>query len=322
MGAGLGPLAGGVLANFFSTRQFNLIFNWTDLSRTFEFTAINISDKDFLFGIAFILGLMTIGLLARIKEEGESGREVILASLLSPIREFSKPMNSVPAFSFLVNFPFGFLKRIPVPGLDVAFGVTVYQIAETARAAASAAVKGRRVTQKMADEVGKSILRMSRSRKKMKQHGAEVVQHTVRGAMHLVDEKPVKVESLIEQVIGGVITASGQAGIEAHDTLIGATQGIVQGAVETGVDVSDAVKAALKTVRKSSSEIGISEDEAMSLATEGALLAAEPLGSEVVAEVVDAVPEENLLIEQEEPALPLTELKNSGNAAVPSNAVR
>ena len=157
----------------------------------------------------------------------------------------------------------------------------------------------------------------------MRQYGVEVVQHTVRGAMHLVDEKPVKVESLVTQVVGGVITASGQAGIEAHDTLIGASRGVVQGAFETGVDVSDAVKAALKTVRITSSEIGISEEEAMSLAAEGALLAAEPLGSEVVAEVVDAVPEENLIIEPEDaeaPGLPERNVTDSGVVALPSSA--
>ncbi|MBN2239231.1 MAG: MFS transporter [Dehalococcoidales bacterium] len=300
VGSGLGPLLGGSLANFFSTRQLNFIFNWSDLSRTFDFTAMNISDKDFLFGIAFILGLFTLGFLAVIREEGESSREVILNSLISPAREFSRPMNTLPALSFLSNFNYGLLKRLPLPGLDVAFGVTIYQIAEAARATTSAAIKGRRVTRKLAEEISKNLLKTSRSRRKMRQHGTEVIQHTVRGAMHIVDEKPVKVESLIEQVLEGVMNASEQAGIEAHDAVMGVSQGVVQGAVETGVDISEAVKIALKTVKKVSSDIGISEEEALSAATEGVMTAAEPLGSEVVAEVVDAVPDKNLISFTEE----------------------
>lgn len=300
LGSGIAPLIAGALATFFSTRQLNLIFNWSDLTNNLEFTAVNISGRVFLFAIAFILGLVTLAFLAVVKEEGESGRNVILESLLSPFREFTRPMNGIPGFSFLSNFPFSFLKHFPLPGLDVAFGVTVYQIAETARVAALAAVTGQRVTKKMADEVGKNILRMGKSRKKIQEHGVEVIQHTVRGAMHVVDEKPVKVESLIVKVLEGVITASGQAGIEPHETVKAAGQGIVLGAVETGIDVTEAVKITLKTIHKISSEIGISEEEAVSAAAEGALIAAETLGIKVVAEVIDAIPEDIVINKTEE----------------------
>jgi MFS family permease len=300
LGCGIAPLIAGALATFFSTRQLNLIFNWTDLTRNLEFTAVNISGRVFLFAIAFILGLVTLAFLAMVKEEGESGRKVILESLLTPFREFTRPVSAIPVFSFLSNFPFKFIKHFPLPGLDVALGVTVYQIAETARVAALAAVTGQRVTKKLADDVGKNILRMGKSQGKIREHGAEVVQHTVRGAMHVIDEKPVKVESLIEQVLEGVITASGQAGIEAHETVKAAGQGIVLGAVETGINVTEALKVAMKTIRKTSSEIGISEEEAVSAAAKGALMAAETLGSEVVAEVIEAVPAEKIVNEPEE----------------------
>ena len=42
-------------------------------------------------------------------------------------------VSSVPALSLIGNIPLGNPKRVPVPGLDVALGVTAYQIAETAR---------------------------------------------------------------------------------------------------------------------------------------------------------------------------------------------
>ncbi|MFC1947783.1 MFS transporter [Chloroflexota bacterium] len=293
IGAGLGPIAGGFLADFFATRQLNLTFTWIDPSSTINLPFISIIGRDFLFGIAFFLGILTLGMLATIREEGDVGREVILESLYEPIKDISRPMSTVPGFTFLANFPFGFFKHVP-PGLDVALGVTIYQIAEMARATALAATRGRSITQRMASDLGKNITRYGRSRRNIREHGREIVQHTVRGAMHVVDEKQVNVDKLIEQVVGGVIIASSQAGMDSHDSLMGASQGVVQGAVETGMDVTEAVKVTLKAVKKASEEIGMSEEEAASVVGEGVILAAESLGSEIVAEVVEAVPEENL----------------------------
>ncbi|UCC16022.1 MAG: MFS transporter [Dehalococcoidales bacterium] len=299
IGAGLGPVAGGFLADFFATRQLNLTFTWIDPASTINLPFISIIGRDFLFGIAFLLGILTIGMLATIREEGDVGREVILESLYQPIKDISRPMSTVPGFTFLANFPFGFFKRVP-PGLDVALGVTIYQIAEMARGTALAATRGRSITRKMASDLGKNITRYANSRKKIREHGMEIVQHTVRGAMHVVDEKPVNMDKLIEQVVEGVITASSEAGMDSRDSLMGASQGVVQGAVETGMDVTEAVKVTLKAVKKASGEIGMSGEEAASVVGEGVILAAESLGSEVVAEVVEAVPNENLPLAPEE----------------------
>jgi MFS family permease len=299
IGAGLGPVAGGFLADIFSTRQLNFTLTWIDPSSTFNLPFLSITGRDFLFGIAFILGILTLGMLASIREEGDVGREVILESLYEPIKDISRPMSTVPGLTFLANLPFSFFKRVP-PGLDVALGVTIYQIAEMARATALAATRGRSITQRMASDLGKNITRYASSRRKIREHGREIVQHTVRGAMHVVDEKPVNMDRLIEQVVEGVITASNEAGMDSRDSLMGASQGVVQGAVETGADVTEAVKITFKTVKKASEGMGVSEDEALSIAAEGVILAAEPLGSEVVAEVVEGVPEENLPLATDE----------------------
>jgi MFS family permease len=294
IGAGLGPIAGGLLADFFATRQINLTFTWVDSATTINLPFLSIIERDFLFGIAFILSLFALGMLARIREDGDVGKEVILESLYSPMREISRPMSTVPGFTLLSNFPFGLLKKIPVPGLDVALGVTVYQIAEMARATTLAATRGRRVTGKLASDLSRNVLRIGRSRRKIREHGLEVIQHTVRGAMHVVNDKPVEVDELIEQIIEGVASATEQTGIDPQDSVLGVGQGVVQGAVETGIDVTKAIEVAIDIVKKSSKDIGMSEDEAVTAATEGALRAAEQLGSEVVAEVVEGVPEENL----------------------------
>jgi MFS family permease len=290
LGSGIAPLIAGALATFFSTRELNLILNWSSLSSTVEFTAINIADRDFLFGIAFLLGLFTLGLLAVIKEEGESGREVILEHLISPARDFPRPVTATPGQSFLSNFSLSLLRRIPLPGLDIAFGVTVYQIAETARATASAAIRGQRVTKKLADDIRLSILHMGKSRQHLDENEGAVIQHTVRGAMLVADEKSVNLESLIDNVLKGVITASNQSDITNRESLVRASYGIVQGAVEAGIDVSDAVKAAVASIKSSTKALGLSEDDAVSAIAEGVLMAAQKFGPDVLAEVSEAVP--------------------------------
>ncbi|MFC1920123.1 MFS transporter [Chloroflexota bacterium] len=295
LGAGLGPILGGLFADFFSVRQLNLTFTWIDPASTIHLPFLSIIGRDFLFGIAFLLGLITLGILARIREEGEVERDVIMESLLSPMREISRPMSMVPGYTFLSNFPSVFLKRIPVPGLDIALGVTVYQIAELARATAVAAINGRRVTDKITTGFSSNIRHIiGRSRKKAREHGVEIIRHTARGAMHAANENPQKMEQLVDGVMQGIINASSQVGISPQDTILAVSQGIVQGAVETGTDVTEVVEYTLKKVRKESAGMGISEDEALSMAAEGALQAAEPMGSQVIAEVVDAVPDENL----------------------------
>jgi MFS family permease len=294
IGSGLGPLVGGFLADYFSLRQLNLTFTWIAPSGSIQLPALSIIGRDFLFGIAFLIGLGTLGVLAAIKEEGEVGREVILQSLMSPMREFTRPMSSVPGFTFLNNFPFGLLKRVHVPGLDVALGVTVYQIAGIAKAAASAAISGRKVTKRLANGLENSLLAALGDKENIRLHGIEVSRHTARGVVHAVSEKPIDFEKVTAQVMEGVVRVVSQAGVEPEDAILGASQGIIQGAVEVKADITVATAQTIKTAMNVAKRIGLSEEKAAEIAVEGALQTAEALGSEVVAEVVEGIPEKFL----------------------------
>lgn len=294
LGAGVGPLFGGLLAGFFSMRQLNVSFTWIDPVTTVQLPALSIIGLDFLFGIAFIVGLISLGSLAIVREEGELGREVILESLMSPMREFSRPMSSVPGFTFLSNFPFGFIKRVPIPGLDVAMGVTLYEIGEMARAATSAAIRGRRVTKKLTKGLENGLAAVWRDKETVKAHGIEVTRHAARGAIHVASEKPVGVEQLAGPVMEGLVKASGQAGVEPEHAILGASQGIIQGARETGVELGTATLKTMEAAREMAERVGLSEEKAVASAVEGALEAAEAMGSEAVAQVAEVVPEEVL----------------------------
>lgn len=91
IGSGLGPLAGGFLADFFSQRHFALTFTWASPAQSYQIQALSITGFGFLFAIAFLLGLITLNLLAHLREEGEVSRDVVLESLINPIRELYPP---------------------------------------------------------------------------------------------------------------------------------------------------------------------------------------------------------------------------------------
>lgn len=293
IGAGVGPLCGGLLADFFGTRQLALTFTWTSLLNYLQVPALRITGFGFLLGIAFILGLITLSILARIREEGEVSREVVLESLTFPTREISRPVSPVPAYNPLSRFPFSYIirymKRIPVPGLDVAVGVTAYQIAETARAAASAAVRGRKVTKKLVSALQDELAMFWKVKTEAKEHDIAITREAARGAMHVVDDKPLAVENLAVSVATSVVKASSKAGVNPLDGIQGATQGIIRGAIETGADVTAATRQAIQAAKEVARQTGISEDSAIAKATVGAVEVAQAAGPQVVESVKKAL---------------------------------
>ncbi|MBL7209720.1 MAG: MFS transporter [Dehalococcoidia bacterium] len=289
IGAGLGPLVGGLLADFFATRQLNLVFTWLDTARSVELPVFSMTGFDFLFGIAFIAGLATLGILATVREEGEVDREVVLESLMAPIISLSQTVSSVPALSFVGNVSIGNLRRVSVPGLDVVLGVTAYQIASTAKGITTAMVRGRRIGRGLARALAEGLSTVWKDGEGVKTHGLEISQHTARGAMHALDERPLEIESLVQSVTSGVIEASRKAGVMPEDAIVGVSQGIIQGAMETDADIRIAVQQIIKTAREMAAKAGLSEETAVTRATEGALQAAEDYGSDVYNRVKDAL---------------------------------
>ena len=294
LGAGLGPLVGGYLADYFSLRQLNLTFTWIDPLGSIQIPALSIIGFDFLFGIAFIIGVITLSTLATIREEGEVSREVVLESLMAPTRELSRPMSSVPAFNLWSNFPFGNLKRVLVPGLDVALGVTIYQIAEMAKVATLAAVRGRKVTSKLAKTLENSLATIWQDKKKVKIHGIEIARQMARGAIHAVDEKSLDIKQMESMVVIGVVKIVSKAGVDPADAIFGASQGIIQGAAEVKIDLGIATLQTIAAAKKVAAQTGLSEVLAMSRATEGALQAAKAIGTDTFAQVRLAIEEDPL----------------------------
>jgi hypothetical protein len=265
IGAGLGPLCGGFLADFFTVRQLNLTFTWMSPESFVELPALSIIGHDFLFSIAFIFGLITLGMLATIKEEGEASREVVLESLFYPTRDLARKVSNTPAYNIFSNFPFGYLRRIPLPGLDAVLGVTAYQIAEMARAATSAAIRGKRLTNKLTKALERRLAPVWKSREAVEEHAIEITREAARGAMHAADSQPVPPEKLVGPVTSGVVEATSKAGIDPLESLLGASKGVIQGAVETGANLGETTIQTLEAARVIAANTGVPERAASSV---------------------------------------------------------
>jgi MFS family permease len=289
LGSGLGPLCGGILADFFSTRQLNLTFTWNDPVSSVQLPALSIIGFDFLFGIAFIVGIITLGALATIREEGEVGREVILESLFFPTRELVRPMSSIPGYNLLANFPFGFLKRVPIPGIDVALGVTAYQIAEIARVATLAAVSGRRLTQRLVKLLDTGLAGIWQSKEGVKIHGAEIARQAARGAVHATNEGSLAMEDIVIPVTTGVVKVASQAGVDSLNGISGASQGVIEGAIETEADLGAVIGQMVQATKKAAAQSGLSEEAALAQAIKVILETVESLGTDALTMVKEAL---------------------------------
>jgi len=294
LGAGLGPLLGGYFADYFSVRQLSLTFEWLSPGGHFEIGALYLTGFDFLFGITFVLGLVTLTLLAGVREEGEVGREVVLEALQAPMRELSRPLSTIAGLNFLSQFPYGYLRRVPVPGMDVALGVTSYQIAEMARLATVATQHGRRTAVRLAKalEEGISGIRGA-GEETRKNYGIEVARQAARGSIHAIGKMARKdVRQLAHQAVFGVTRALHRSKVDARDALRGAGHGVVQGAEEVQADLGEAAVQAVEAAKEIALEVGLAEEVAMTEAAKGAVEAAEAIGPDAAAQVQQSLTEQ------------------------------
>ncbi|MDD4986211.1 MAG: hypothetical protein PHQ43_10580, partial [Dehalococcoidales bacterium] len=125
-------------------------------------------------------------------------------------------------------------------------------------------------------------------------HGAEISRQPARGAVHIADDKPVDSGQLAAAVVTGVVEASTRAGADPRDAILGASQGVIQGTVETHGDLLAAAAKTIETAKELAIQSGVPEKLAATEAVEGALQAAESIGSEAVARVKEAIPAADL----------------------------
>jgi MFS family permease len=286
LGSGISPLIGGFLADFFSVRQLTFTLGWVDPARNVAFAPINLSGFDFLFTVAFVLGLLSLNLLAAIREEGEVDRQVVLDVLLGEARESFRGMSSVPVLGF-ISVPYSYLRR--VPGMDVAVGVTAYQIAASARTAVTAMSRGRMavhdVASQIANVVGYAAGQITDVGELGEKQAVAIARHAARGAIHAMDEAAEGVENVARGALLGTVRALNKKATNSYQVMREVGFGAMQGADEVGADVAQTATQLISGAREAAQELGISEDEAAAHAAVGIRAATESMEAAVRSEI-------------------------------------
>ena len=290
VGAGIGPVAGGLMADFFAVRTLGVDLSWASPNGVLELPALSLTGFDFLFAIAFVLGLLSLNLLVALREEGELSRETALGELAGRGGPAARAVSSVPGLGAVSAFSYGYLKR--VPGADVALGVTAYQVAASAQAAASSASRGRELVRDVASAVGGVVGEAIDEVEDAAGRGLELARHATRGAAHVGEDLTGQVGRVARGAVLGTLRTLARRGIAPVEALRGAGYGAVEGAVEAGRDPAEAAAAALAAARAAASELGVSAEEAASALAAGVLDAAAASGAEALRAVREALPGE------------------------------
>ena len=290
LGAGTGPLVGGALADFFSVRVFRIDLSWSSPNGLFELPAVTLTGFDFLFAIAFILGLLSLNLLTALREEGETGRESALDELMAGAAPMIRPVSSVPGVGAISAASYGYIRR--VPGADVALGVMAYQLASYTQAAVASAVRGRSLVHDVQTGVANVVEEAADRMEDAGEHGLELARHATRGALHAGTELEEQAERAARAAAVGTLRALGSLPVSLREAVRGAGYGIVEGALEAGHNPAQMAAAVMEAAREVAPELGMTEEEAAASVTMGVLDAAALAGDEALAAVRAALPDE------------------------------
>ena len=290
LGSGVGPILGGLVADYFSVRSLDLSVTWSAPAGITALPAVSLSGFEFLFGMAFVLGLLSLNLLAPLRETGEVSRDTALAELMAGMAPVARAVSSVPGLNMVSSLSYGYLRRIP--GADVAIGVTAYQLAASTQAAVVSADRGRAGVTAVANQVGSVLSYTAARMTDTTESGLEMARHATRGAVHAVDDITGELGNVTHGAMLGTLRALQQLQVAPVEALREAAHGVIQGAVEAQRDTAGAAEAALKAARAAASELGITDEEAATAAAAGIRDAAQALEPEEFDAVIAALPED------------------------------
>ena len=279
IGAGTSPLLGGLFADFFSVRHLQVAFEWVSPARTVEFPAVFLTGFDFLFVVAFVMGLVTLRVLASVREEGEVDQQVVMDTLMAQTRENLRVLNTVPGLAMASRVPEATVRFVPrFAGLDVAAGVTAYQAAASMRDAVMAVTQGREAARSVSGLVSRAASQAARQVGDLGTHGAGLAVGATSGAVLAALESGIALDRAARQSAAAVLEGLAGSEVKAVDALWGAGYGSVRTAMDLGQDIDRTASAAIEGAVEQAQAFGLSQHEAARAAARGALEAAREMG--------------------------------------------
>jgi MFS family permease len=104
LAAGVAPILGGMLADFFGSRRLELLLRWTGPNGAWSLP-LRLSHWDFYFLIAGVLGLFAIHRLSLVREEGEVERGEMVEEMMTLTRRAIRNVSSVAGLRAATNLP-------------------------------------------------------------------------------------------------------------------------------------------------------------------------------------------------------------------------
>ena len=114
--AAAGPMAGGLLADFFASHHLNCNVEWQGPSGPFTLHLLKLQNWSFFFVISAVLALLSIRLINRIREQGEAPKEMVALVMRKSIARGLRSNMSGRAIRERINQTFIVLtikKRLP-----------------------------------------------------------------------------------------------------------------------------------------------------------------------------------------------------------------
>jgi len=110
LAAGVAPILGGTLADFFAGSELSWTLKWTGPGGEIAIRTLSLEHWNFLFIFAFFIGLYSIHRLAMVKEVGEVEEKVVAHEFVSEVRKGMRNLSTVGGLRHLVQFPFSVVK--------------------------------------------------------------------------------------------------------------------------------------------------------------------------------------------------------------------
>ncbi|NLF31059.1 MAG: MFS transporter [Planctomycetes bacterium] len=120
VGGAVAPMLGGVFADFFATRELAVRINWIDGGQTYGVEALSFKALDFLFLLAFVLGVFSLRFLRRVHEDGHVEEKVVREDLLNETFALFRVVSTIPGLRYLIAGPLSAVSHLLQPRADKA----------------------------------------------------------------------------------------------------------------------------------------------------------------------------------------------------------
>jgi len=105
LAAGLGPILGGQLADFFAKRELSWTLRWRSPGGELILPTLNLQQWDFLFFFAFVIGLYSIHRLASVREVGKVEEKIVVREFISQSRGMMRNLSSAGGIRQMMYLP-------------------------------------------------------------------------------------------------------------------------------------------------------------------------------------------------------------------------